>query len=372
MSSIVRPLSILHLHLELGEQSCANQFCFPSRHRISIVTFFRSEIRVSPDISLFEGDGSVRGFNCALKAALAARRYDVVHAHGPVDGFLFLAFALLRRERVAPTVFTAHHSFSNSNLKVRNRLLLIPIFARFDRVTCVGEASLKSFPAPYRWLAGNRLTAIPNGVDLKRVDQSTDGARPARTGNPFTVVSVGRLIAIKNPLTVLEAFRQGTKGPCRLTFVGWGHLSGVLLRKQRAIEAGRQVQLLGLIPRNRVYRVLAAADLYVSASRGEGMPMAVLEAMACRCPVILSDIPPHREIAAGVDFIPLVPPDDVAGLAREISKYRRMPLAKRLEIGERCRALVEQRFSLTAMHSKFEKLYLELLNGQRSVSEKSG
>jgi glycosyltransferase involved in cell wall biosynthesis len=99
------------------------------------------------------------------------------------------------------------------------------------------------------------------------------------------------------------------------------------------------------------------------------MPMAVLEAMACRCPVILSDIPAHREIADGADFIPLVEADDVVGLAREVARFNGMSGAARAELGERCRSLVEQRFSLAAMQGRYEDLYLEVLGKRQRTSE---
>ena len=95
----------------------------------------------------------------------------------------------------------------------------------------------------------------------------------------------------------------------------------------------------------------------------EGLPVAVLEALACRTPMVLSDIPPHREIAHGVDFIPLLPPDDIVGFAREITRYRHMSASERADIGDKCRKLVEDRFSLASMHATYGKIYAQVLNG---------
>jgi glycosyltransferase involved in cell wall biosynthesis len=117
-----------------------------------------------------------------------------------------------------------------------------------------------------------------------------------------------------------------------------------------------------MIDRDSVFGYFGQADLFVSASLGEGLPVAVLEAMACRCPVVLSDIPPHREIAKGVDFVPLIEPDDVAGFAREIERIREMPVSERIAIGQKCRQLVEERFSLSAMHAGLEKVYAQIIN----------
>jgi glycosyltransferase involved in cell wall biosynthesis len=88
--------------------------------------------------------------------------------------------------------------------------------------------------------------------------------------------------------------------------------------------------------------------------------------MACRCPVVLSDIPPHREVAAGVDFIPLIAPDDVAGFAGEIRRLRGLSARQRAEIGEKCRRVAERRFSLHAMHQAYEKVYADVFREPRA------
>jgi hypothetical protein len=72
--------------------------------------------------------------------------------------------------------------------------------------------------------------------------------------------------------------------------------------------------------------------------------VAVIEAMAAGCPVVLSDIPHHREVADGADFVPFVRTGDVGGFAREIERFRSMSPEERRAIGLEGRKLVSGRF----------------------------
>jgi glycosyltransferase involved in cell wall biosynthesis len=175
------------------------------------------------------------------------------------------------------------------------------------------------------------------------------------------VASVGRLIPIKNPLCVLSAFQQSADQASRLVFIGEGRLRGSLMKAIKNHDLAGQVELTGLVPRDQVFESLSKADVVISASRGEGLPNAVIEAMACGRPVILSDIAPHREIADGANFIPLIPPDDVAGFTREMQRYKQMSAAARAEIGEKCRKLIEKRFSLATMQSRYEEVFAQVI-----------
>jgi glycosyltransferase involved in cell wall biosynthesis len=295
-----------------------------------------------------------------LKGALAANQYDVIHAHSPHVALLFLLATVRNYQRLArSTVITVHDSYTN--YKLRNRLLFLPVFAGFQRIVCCGLSSYKSFPAFYKRLAGGRFDFVGNGVDLSRVDRSI--AQTACRHQPtdaFTVTAVGRLVDIKNPLTAVRAFGSVAEKTDRLVYMGDGLLRSALLAARREAGLDAQIEFTGLIPRDSVLERLLAADLFISTSRGEGLPISVLEAMACRRPVVLSDIPPHREIAEGVDFIPLVDPDDVAGFAREIERFRAMPAARRQQIGQQCRQLVEERFSLASMHAGYNAVYAQI------------
>ena len=206
------------------------------------------------------------------------------------------------------------------------------------------------------------MHVVQNAVDIDRIDRiATD--KPAQRTDLFTIATVG-LIKMKNPFTVLEAFRQSYSESSRLVFVGEGNLRPFLAQEVENLDLQRQVKMTGLIERDDVFNYFLQADLFVSTSWGEGLPVAVLEAMACRRPVLLSDIPPHREIAEGVDFIPLIKPHDVEGFAREIKKFREMSSRERAAIGQECRRLVQDRFSLPAMHAGYAEIYAQITGNQ--------
>lgn len=357
-------LRVLHVLLSIGETSAPyNEHCLAmaDRRQLGICTYFRPAVTPPASIEPFAGDGSVRGFVRALRAALTARTYDIVHVHAPQAALVLLVLRPWMPRRVSrSTVYTVHNSFGN--YRPRNRAMLIPIFAGARRIVCCSGVARDSLPALFRRVAGSRLRVVQNGVDVERVDRVVGGLPARDPSAPFAVISIGQLIERKNPLVVLRAFAQADRGHGRLVLVGQGLLGDRLLAESRAMGVDGRVELTGLIPRDEVYPRLTRGDVFVSASRGEGLPVAVLEAMACRRPVILSDIPPHREIAAGVEVIPLLAPDDVAGFARELRRLRSMSVAERAAIGERCRRIAVDRFSVQAMHQGYERVYAEVLD----------
>lgn len=369
-------LSILHIILALtptnGQYS---EHCLPmiNTRDITICTYFRSIWGIKPPagITLFDGDGTLRGFFRALRAALEEKEYDVIHVHTPHAGVL-LPMALLRyglhRKLRPSTVHTVQNSFGS--FKLRHKLMFIPGLAYFQRLVFCSSASHESFPRFYRWLCRDRVDVVQNAVDIERIDRVEEVARASHNGH-FTVATVG-LIRIKSPFTVLEAFRQSNDQASRVVFMGEGHLRPLLAGEIEELGLQEQVQLTGMIERDSVFGYFLQSDLFISASYGEGLPVAVLEAMSCRCPVVLSDIPPHREIAEGVDFIPLVKPGDAAGFAREIKKFREMPVAERTATGQKCRQLVEDRFSLPAMHAGLEQVYARVVSGRGRMLGETG
>jgi len=359
----MRKLKILRLLLSLGETSGPyNLLTLPleEKQEITICTYFESPVSVTQGIRLIEGDNSLAGFFRGLKNALLQNRYDIIHAHTPHVALLYLLFTLVKagKPRI-PKVLTLHCSYDN--LKLRNRFILIPVLRFFERIVFCSESSFQSFPAVFLRLAAGKARIVKNGVDIDRIDRCKENKQSLLSNKGFKIATVGRLIEAKNFTVLLRAFREIHDNRSSLAFIGEGPIYNDLIRKIGNMGLEGHVKLTGLIPREHVFKYLIEADLYVSASVREGLPVAVLEAMACSCPVILSDIPPHREIADGVDFIPLVDSNDVNGYVEAIKKFICMSYSERIEIGEKCRRLVEDKFPLDLMHRGYSKIYREVI-----------
>lgn len=350
-------LRVLRLVLSIEESSAPyNQFSLPlaSEQNITICSYFPASIPVHKDIKLIEGDGSIRGYFRALFSA--GDGFDVVHAHAPHVGIIFLIVSWLVFRRILhSTVYTVHSSYTN--YKWRNKLILIPVFMGFRRIVYCSTASYESFPNWIRRLATGRDVVIPNGVDLARIDRVLQVHQQQCTQRTFTVVTIGRLIRLKRPLDILEAYKKCEQQMGELFFIGDGTLKDDIALEIERRMLHHRVHITGKIPRDRVFEHLACADLFISTSEVEGLPVAVLEAMACNCPVILSDIPPHREIARDANFIPLVSIGDVESLVHHIRRYSEMSPSERMAIGAKCREIVVQRYSLESMLTAYLQVY---------------
>lgn len=205
-----------------------------------------------------------------------------------------------------------------------------------------------------------RARSVEAGVIRNAVDTAT--FRPAlpaeraelraRLGLPAAAriaVSIGALSARKDPRLVVRAFRAVGEPGLALVFLGEGPLEAECRR-----EAGGDARIRFAGQVADVAPFLRAADFLVSASRAEGLPNAVLEAMACGLHVVLTDIGPHREL---LELAPTsgeaVPVGDQGALATAI---RRAPAAS----GTRTEPGLLDKLGAERMSRSYQDLYLRL------------
>ncbi len=155
----------------------------------------------------------------------------------------------------------------------------------------------------------SRLKVIPYGVDLQTFTPAADGARAQRDGARFEAIFTGQMTQRKGLSYLLEGWRRFGRADARLTIVG-----------QTVGEPGvlaPYADLFRHVPhqsRAELARHYRSADVFVFPTLVEGMPLVVLEAMACGLPVIVTANGPADIVRDGVDgfVIPARDPDAVA------------------------------------------------------------
>jgi starch synthase len=198
-------------------------------------------------------------------------------------------------------------------------------------------------------LQAERIAAVPNPVDLEvwtPMPRAEARASLKIGEHDFVAVTHGRIDIHRKGLDLLLA---GWAGSGLLVLIG----SGQDRERFAAMVGGRtDVRWIDHYTNDRelIRRWLSAADLYISASRLEGMPVAPLEAMACGLPVVVStakgleDIFPPDLPSGGIRF----PSGDVDSLSAAIKKLRDNP-ALRHRLGLHARAVIELRFSIACV-----------------------
>jgi glycosyltransferase involved in cell wall biosynthesis len=152
-----------------------------------------------------------------------------------------------------------------------------------------------------------RVLVVPNSVDTDRFRPPTMRERAqARASLDLrpeerVLVTVGKLNRGKGNETLIDAMPGVLRehGAARLLVLGQGPDEAMLRSRAAFQQVAGAVRFCG--QQADVLRYLWAADAFVFASRFEGLPLCVLEAMACELPCLLSKIPPHQEIAGPVD-----------------------------------------------------------------------
>ena len=203
---------------------------------------------------------------------------------------------------------------------------------------------------------------VPNGVPLDEID-AEGPAGPEETGieaGHRVVLFVGRLSAEKSLDVLLTALPAVLAEPDTVAVLcGEGPLRAAVERRLTEYGIRDRVRLPGYV--RNVWRWMKRADVFVAPSLFEGQPNTVLEAMACGCPLVVSDIPGHREFLDQSTAV-LVNPHDAAALAKAVLDVLSAPAAATAR-ARNARARVTA-FSIPAMARRYSEVYESVLTAQ--------
>ncbi|MEA2254686.1 MAG: hypothetical protein QOG35_731 [Solirubrobacteraceae bacterium] len=247
-----------------------------------------------------------------LVVLLARERPAIVHANSSKAGALGRLAAVLTG--VPVRIFTAHGwAFAARTGRSATLYRWVDRLARpaTSIVVCVAESERRAGLAA-RTCAPERTVVIHNGVVVEGTE------RAALRGAPPLIVSVARLAAPKDPLTLVAALARLEPGSFRAVLVGDGPERDAVAAEVRAAALDGDITLAG--DRDDVAALLAAADVFVLATRSEGLPMSILEAMAAGLPIVASAVGGIPEAVVDDETGRLVPAGDAPALAAALER----------------------------------------------------
>ncbi|MDA1223277.1 MAG: glycosyltransferase [Planctomycetota bacterium] len=288
------------------------------------------------------------GFIRGLAAAIRRVRPRLLHLHNPTA--LFYGALAARMSQGPRILYTDHGQEASVTRRAARALRLLrpsgAIAVAVANHLAPGLTRELGFPA-------DDVAVIHNGVEA-----STD--RPPRESRPLRIGTVARLSASKDVATVIRAFGilRRSVPAVTLEVVGDGvermPLEGLVER----LSLGDHVRFAGR--RDDVRRLARSFDVFVAASRTEGLPLAVLEAMAEGCAVVCSDIPGHREILGEGRAGRLFPAGDAGSLSATLAALALDP-SLRDRMSRDAQQLQRDRYSVTAMVEGYRALYARML-----------
>lgn len=290
-----------------------------------------------------------------IRSFLRTNRIDVVHLHNCAPLIYGGIAAHLCRPR--PSVVYSEHNQIYSAPAGRKR--------RFPYYVKMADAIVTVSDDLRRTLAGmgitNNVEVIYNGIDPERFRVADGQGLRRELGVAPDEYLIGTAVVLtpqKGIEFLLRAIPAVLREIPRAKFMiaGDGYKKAELQAAANALGVGDRLAFLGY--RSDVPRFLNAMDLYVLPSLWEGLPLALIEALACGKPAVVSDVGGNGEIVEDGVNGRLVPPGDPEALARAIIETARDPRFAPADVRDRNRRKFESLFSVEAMVQAHEERYV--------------
>lgn len=263
-----------------------------------------------------------------LKDIIDRGNYQIIHCHTPVGGVLGRLAARKARKKGTRVLYTAHGFHFYRGAPLKNWLMYYPI----EKIcSCFADDIITINQEDYRFARRNFATAkihyLPGvGMDtsafspcvLTKEERSSMQAALGVQPGKRMILSVGELISRKNYKTAIDVIAKLNSNQLRYYICGQGVLRSEIEEYAKSRGVSDSVVFLGY--RRDIPRICSCADVFLHTSYQEGLPVAVMEAMACGTPIVAS------RIRGNVDLIEddvngfLCAPQDVDGFVEKIRR----------------------------------------------------
>lgn len=244
-----------------------------------------------------------------LKRIVNEGQYDIIHCHTPVGAMLTRLASRKTRKNGSIIIYTAHGFHFYKGAPFVNWLLYYPAEKWLAKYTDVLITINREDYERAKKFKASAVKYVPGvGIDTQRFvrkAQNRDEKRKALgiKKDAFVLLSVGELIPRKNHELVLQTISRMKDLPeyqkLILLICGRGILKDDLVDRCRELGIEEKVRFLGY--RSDISEICNASDLFVFMSKQEGLPIALMEAMACGVPVVCSNIRGNTDLITDGD-----------------------------------------------------------------------
>jgi glycosyltransferase involved in cell wall biosynthesis len=267
----------------------------------------------------------------------------------PRDAFYVLLLAAMRRRTIAHV----HSSELEVALRARSRGLALRTIGR----TAAAVVAVSPRPAADLEAAGIEATHVFNPIGI----DSGAPRRPERHAAPVQILFLGAYGVRKGVYDLLDAIGQvrNEGHDVRVRIVGPPEFPDETERLAAGVRdrgLTDAVALIGPVPSDDVSRELREADIFCLPSYREGLPMAILEAMAAGLPVVATPVGGIPDVVRDNESGLLLAAGDVGGLAAALAELARDP-ELRHRLGEQGRIVVEELAGVPAVAARWRELY---------------
>lgn len=310
--------------------------------------FFKEVQSLGIPITLIEVSQPLRPYYSLIhrlrtyRSFLRENNIDIVHSwHWSSDWSEPLAVRLVK----AKFVYTKKAmSWGNRHWKIRSFL------SHF--IVTVNSDMRQFFPRK------KQQKLIPFGIDLNHYKKT---AINIKRDSVFKIITVANLVPVKAIEVLLMAIKQLDKKNIHLDIIGDDTLDYAVFLKNKIEELGLADKVSFLGKHNDVRPFLESSDLYVITSKQEGMPMALVEAMAMELPVLGSNISGVRDLLIDFDHL-LFEPNNSEALSERIFEIYRKDKKEREALGKALRTYCMEHFSFQKFIKNHEELYKNLVD----------
>ena len=290
-----------------------------------------------------------------LRHALSQRKIDVLNTHSSTDSWLS-AIACQTLANRPPIVRTRHISASLSSNPATRWL-----YTRATRHVVTTGERLRAQVMREVGLAGTNVTSVPTGVDISKFVPGDRADARRRTGLPPDKLVIGIVATLrswKGHRYLIDAFVRLNRQDAHLVIVGDGPQAAALREQASRTTDPSRISFAG--NQADVVPWLQSLDIFVLPSyANEGVPQALLQAMACGLPVVSTDAGSIDEILRSGQNGFLAKKQDVESLVRCLADLDASPDLRR-RMGQVGRTLVTEIHSLARMADTMEQVFVSI------------